>query len=137
MNRHPELASSSGLRIWQARQNADGLLASVLLFASAVPVICFVISAGPATAFVMVMFLVALAMACVRLLNSAAMVARIRASSIPCFAPEEIASEILDVYEKPAGLEIPATQSTNPLWLSNSIGISDGSLRQLRRQGRG
>ena len=106
------------LDVWQARQKADGTLVSVLAIATVVPVIRFLISPGLASAWIMGIFLFAVCMACVRLLNSAAMVVKLRESSQVRAVPQIVDAEILDVYEHPGGLEFQSGQSTTAFWLA-------------------
>ena len=104
--------------IWQARQKADGCLASVLVVAAFVPMARFFLSPSPASAWVMGIFFLALGMACVRLLNSAARVVRIRQSLSPGFVPKVVDAEILDVYEHPGRFDVPSGQSINVFWFA-------------------
>jgi hypothetical protein len=123
MKRNPAEDLNQTLQIWQSRQQSDGSLAGVLLVSSAFTVVCFLASPGPGPAFVMGLFLAALAVACARLLNSASMVVRLRGGSAPArLAPEIIEAEVLDVYEAPSGLQFPSGQSTVAFWLPSSAG---------------
>jgi hypothetical protein len=63
-------------------------------------------------------FFLALGMACMRLLNSAATVVRIRQSLSPGFATKVVDAEILDVYERPGRLDVPGGQSINVFWFA-------------------
>jgi len=82
--------------MWQFRQKADGYLALLMVFAALFPVLHFLFSPSPAAAWVMSFFLLALAIACLRLLSSALMVVRIRNFLQPAVAPEIIEAEIVD-----------------------------------------
>jgi hypothetical protein len=85
--------------MWELRQRTDGLVAAVLVVVSVIPVLRFLLSPAPVPAGVMGVFLLALGIACVRLLRSAAMVVRIRNSLYRPFAPEIIEAEVLDAFD--------------------------------------
>ena len=68
------------LRIWRSRQKADGFLVAGVLATAFIALLYFVIQPGQAAATVMVVSLVALALACARLIQSAANVVRIRST---------------------------------------------------------
>jgi hypothetical protein len=129
MDLRSDKSAQQALQIWQARQNTDGGLVAVLAIAASIPTLRFVLSPDPQSAWVMCIFLVALGMAAFHLVNSAAMVARIRESFDATFSPQHAMSEIieaqiLDVYEQPGALKFP--RSTSAYWLPGSNGrISD------------
>jgi hypothetical protein len=134
MKEHPEMGSRLTLRVWQSRQRADGSLVSVLVVASLIPVTVFLFSPGPGSAWVMGIFLFTLLLASLRLVNSAAMVVRIREAQYPRIEPEIVDAEILDVYEHPGVLDMPIGKSTSALWLPRPIYSYTGESEIRRRQ---
>jgi hypothetical protein len=118
MGMHSESPAHRALQVWQSRQRADGSLLAVLVLAAVIVTLRFAVCPGPDSAWLMGIVLVALGMACLRLLNSASMVIRIREACNPAFAPEIIEAEILDVYEHPCALDAPGAQCTSTFWLS-------------------
>jgi hypothetical protein len=134
MKENPEMGSRLALRVCQSRQEADGSLASMLVVASLIPVILFFVSPGPASAWVMGIFLFALGLACLRLVNSAAMVIRIREAQRPRIEPEILDAEILDVYEHPGVLDMPGGKSTTTLWLARPSYCHTGTPEFRQRQ---
>jgi hypothetical protein len=96
MSERSEMNRRHALRIWQFRQKTDGHLALLMVFVTAIPVLHFFFTPSPATAGVMFCFLLALGAACLRLLNSASMVVRIRNSLQPQIAPEIIEAETVN-----------------------------------------
>lgn len=120
MDLRSEMSARRALQICQSRQRADGRLVTVLVIAAVVPTLRFVFSPSLGSAWVMGIFLFALGMACLRLLNSAALVVSIRDCSNPRFGPEIVEAEILDVYERPVALDAPLAQSTSAFWLATA-----------------
>jgi len=118
MNERSNGSYRSALEVWEARQSADGTLVSVLAIATVFPVGRFLFAPGAASAWVMGIFLLAVCMACARLLNSAAMVVRCRAASPARVATQSAADEVvLDVYERAGGLDYQTGRSTSAFWL--------------------
>lgn len=103
---------------WQARQKADGRLVAVLAVATVVPVARFFITPGLPSAWVMGIFLFAVCLSCVRLLNSAAMVVKLREAAPVAALAQIVDAEILDVYEYPGAIDFQNTRSTSTYWLA-------------------
>ena len=106
------------LDVWKARQSADGTLLAVIAIATIVPVVRFFIEPGLAAAWVLGIFLFAVCLACMRLLNSAATVVKLQESVSAAPAPQIVDAEILDVYERPGRIEFGGTRSTSAYWLA-------------------
>jgi hypothetical protein len=129
----------------QARQRADGNLLTALVVAAVFVTLRFAWCPGPDSAFVMALFFVAVVVASVRLLASAARIVQIRQSRQPGDDPQPVIDvEILDVYEHPAGLGAPAFQTTSAWWLpeprrqvfsSQSTQIVPAAYLQARNRG--
>ena len=68
------------LRIWRSRQKADGFLVAGVLAIAFGTLLFFIVQPSQVAATVMVVSLVALALACARLIQSAASVVRIRST---------------------------------------------------------
>ena len=66
------------LRIWRSRQKADGFLIAGVLAIAVIALLYFVVQPGQTTATVMIVSLVALILACARLIQSASNVVRLR-----------------------------------------------------------
>ena len=113
-------SESHMLRIWQMRQKADTRLLTALVLATLIPVVRFCVAPGAGSAWVLAIFLFAVVLACGRLLNSAAMVGRLAVVQGPSTRNALLPSEILDVYEKPAEMDILPIQSAKAFWLQST-----------------
>jgi len=78
VNAQPKPELTRAFRQWQLRQKSDGSMVSIMALITLITVVNFLAAPGAGSAVFMAVFLLALGMACRRLLISAAKVVAIR-----------------------------------------------------------
>jgi hypothetical protein len=119
LNEHSRLGAAFALRRWRSRQKFDGYLLTTMVFIALPPVLSFVAAPDVGAACLMGLFLIGLAIACARLMFSAAKVVEIQRNNPPleneaAVAPghvahsDPIASKI--EYGSGSGLDLTAVE---------------------------
>jgi hypothetical protein len=131
-NMQTRTGSGQIIQAWQQRQKKDGRLVATLAITSIIPAVRFFCSPDSAAAWVMIMFLIALWLAIVRLIQSASTVVNLRPSSLSQFLPERV--QIMDGYEHAADFKALQVQSVAGCWMTPQYSAQGTDSYPLCRQ---
>ncbi|HZL44554.1 MAG TPA: hypothetical protein VFD66_14885 [Verrucomicrobiae bacterium] len=109
-------ASGQIIEAWQQRQKKDGGLVTALAITSTIPAVRFFCSPDAASAWVLMVFLVALGLAILRLIQSASTVVNLRPSSLSPSVPAR--AQIMGGYENLADYDALQVQSVAGCWMA-------------------